>query len=50
MNSIFKKEYKVKINGDVIEITHGAAGFGFHPLDLSVEDRMKMIRALSTKE
>jgi hypothetical protein len=23
-------------------------GYKFHPLDLSIEDRMKMIRALST--
>jgi len=38
--------------GGSIEIHHETYGsYGFHPLDLSVEDRMTMIRALTmTKE
>ena len=42
-------DWKVRIlKCGTIEIRHETYGhYGFHPLDLSTEDRMKMIRALS---
>ena len=46
-------DWKVTIiKGGTIQIVHETYGhYGFHPLDLSIDDRMKMIRALSmTKE
>lgn len=46
-------DWKVTIiKGGTIQIVHETYGhYGFHPFDLSIDDRMKMIRALSmTKE